>query len=166
MTLYCHETPRLLSVAHHKLCAAFHEPATASYNIVVFKTTQKSEEQSTVNVLKFDLSYTTGNRCRISYSFKGPMRSWSKLVVAASSVEKWAWLSWYWLEHWLRITQGTAFSCFYFVYGFLRVSESPYNVLYSFIERNCVFNEILISSTQMRFFVFAFLSSSSLFGWF
>lgn len=41
MTLYCHETPRLLSVAHHKLCAAFHEPATASYNIVVFKTTQK-----------------------------------------------------------------------------------------------------------------------------
>lgn len=43
MTLYCHETPRLLSVAHHKLCAAFHEPATASYNIVVFKTTQKSE---------------------------------------------------------------------------------------------------------------------------
>ena len=42
MTLYCHETPRLLSVAHHKLCAAFHEPSTASYNIVVFKTTQKS----------------------------------------------------------------------------------------------------------------------------
>ncbi|XP_068724283.1 WD repeat-containing protein 97-like isoform X2 [Montipora capricornis] len=41
MTLYCHETPKLLSVAHHKLCAAFHEPATASYNIVVFKTTQK-----------------------------------------------------------------------------------------------------------------------------
>ncbi|KAL9974561.1 hypothetical protein ACROYT_G011611 [Oculina patagonica] len=41
MTLYCHETPRLLSVAHHKLCAAFHEPSTASYNIVVFKTTQK-----------------------------------------------------------------------------------------------------------------------------
>jgi len=44
MTLYCHETPRLLSVAHHKLCVAFHEPATASYNIVVFKTTQKSKE--------------------------------------------------------------------------------------------------------------------------
>ena len=44
MTLYCHETPRLLSVAHHKLCAAFHEPATASYNIVVFKTTQKSKQ--------------------------------------------------------------------------------------------------------------------------
>lgn len=43
MTLYCHETPRLLTVAHHKLCAAFHEPATASYNIVVFKTTQKSK---------------------------------------------------------------------------------------------------------------------------
>ncbi|PFX23697.1 Ribosome biogenesis protein YTM1 [Stylophora pistillata] len=41
MTLYCHETPRFLSVAHHKLCAAFHEPATPSYNIVVFKTTQK-----------------------------------------------------------------------------------------------------------------------------
>jgi len=41
MTLYCQETPKLLSVAHHKLCAAFHEPATASYNIVVFKTTQK-----------------------------------------------------------------------------------------------------------------------------
>ena len=43
MTLYCHETPRRLTVAHHKLCAAFHEPATASYNIVVFKTTQKSK---------------------------------------------------------------------------------------------------------------------------
>lgn len=43
MTLYCHETPRLLSVAHHKLCAAFHEPSTASYNTVVFKTTQKSK---------------------------------------------------------------------------------------------------------------------------
>lgn len=44
MTLYCQETPKLLSVAHHKLCAAFHEPATASYNIVVFKTTQKSKK--------------------------------------------------------------------------------------------------------------------------
>lgn len=43
MTLYCHETPRLLSVAHHKLCAVFHEPSTASYNTVVFKTTQKSK---------------------------------------------------------------------------------------------------------------------------
>lgn len=46
MTLYCHETPRRLSVAHHKLCAAFHEPATASYNIVVFKTTQKSKQRN------------------------------------------------------------------------------------------------------------------------
>lgn len=53
------------------------------------------------------------------------MRSWSKLVVAASSVEKWAWLSWYWLEHWLRITQGTGFSCFYFVYGFFKSFRKP-----------------------------------------
>ncbi|XP_048577146.1 uncharacterized protein LOC5521505 isoform X2 [Nematostella vectensis] len=41
MTFYCQETPRHLSVAHHRLCVALHEPATASYNIVVFKTTQK-----------------------------------------------------------------------------------------------------------------------------
>ena len=43
MTLFCQETPRHLSVAHHRLCVAFHEPATASYNIGVFKTTQKGE---------------------------------------------------------------------------------------------------------------------------
>ena len=53
MTLYCHETPRRLTVAHHKLCAAFHEPATASYNIVVFKTTQKSKCFIQIHVIIF-----------------------------------------------------------------------------------------------------------------
>ena len=53
MTLYCHETPRRLTVAHHKLCAAFHEPATASYNIVVFKTTQKSKCFIQIHIIIF-----------------------------------------------------------------------------------------------------------------
>ena len=53
MTLYCHETPRRLTVAHHKLCAAFHEPATASYNIVVFKTTQKSKCFIQIHIIMF-----------------------------------------------------------------------------------------------------------------
>ena len=53
MTLYCHETPRRLTVAHHKLCAAFHEPATASYNIVVFKTTQKSKCCIQIHIIIF-----------------------------------------------------------------------------------------------------------------
>ena len=53
MTLYCHETPRRLTVAHHKLCAAFHEPATASYNIVVFKTTQKSKCFVQIHIIIF-----------------------------------------------------------------------------------------------------------------
>ncbi|KAK3744458.1 hypothetical protein QZH41_012879 [Actinostola sp. cb2023] len=41
MTLYCQETPKHLAVAHHRLFVSLHEPATASYNVVVFKTTQK-----------------------------------------------------------------------------------------------------------------------------
>ena len=53
MTLYCHETPRRLTVAHHKLLAAFHEPATASYNIVVFKTTQKSKCFIQIHIIIF-----------------------------------------------------------------------------------------------------------------
>ena len=49
MTLFCQETPRHLSVAHHRLCVAFHEPATASYNIGVFKTTQKGDTKELRN---------------------------------------------------------------------------------------------------------------------
>ena len=66
MTLYCHETPRRLTVAHHKLCAAFHEPATASYNIVVFKTTQKSKCFIQIHIIIFLGTSIAFNVCVIS----------------------------------------------------------------------------------------------------
>jgi len=82
MTLFCHETPRLLTVAHHKLCAAFHEPSTASYNTVVFKTTKKKRFHHSSDSDHMDdvTGLTSCSKMRLfaSCSADGSVRIWDE----------------------------------------------------------------------------------------